>query len=362
MKQLYEDEKNHGKQPNQRMKPFLILRYLMEETDQDHAVSIEDIVAYLKEQGIYAERRSVYKDIKEINVAMRMVHPDDPLDHEEAAEYLQEDDEDCTIVYKHKTGYFVKNRIPDFDTIKLIAECIYAAKFIPERQCNYLIEDISSLLSVHQREMLKYNIHLVGRVRSRNKDIRNIIEKLNEAIRNKCKISFKYQKYVIQDVKKQVERRQGKQYTVSPFELIINDGNYYLLSYDDEKQDIRTYRVDRMKEVSVLEEKRAGTAKLKEIDLDSYVQRVFSMYGGEDKRVKIVFINSLLDTMIDRFGTEDAFYGVEDEKHAYISTHVEISDQFFGWLLGFGRKVRLAEPSDVVERFKWYLDKVRGMY
>lgn len=353
---------NHGKQPNQRMKPFLILRYLMEETDQDHAVSIEDIVEYLKEQGIYAERRSVYKDIKEINVAMRMLNPDDPLDHEDATEYLQEDDEDCTIVYKHKTGYFVKNRIPDFETIKLIAECIYAAKFIPERQCNNLIDDISALLSVHQREDLKRNIRVVGRVRSENKSIRNIIDKINQAIKTKCKITFKYQKYVIHDMKKQIERRHGSIYTVSPFELIINDGNYYLLSYDDDKKDIRTYRVDRMKEVNITDQKREGTEKFRDIKLDNYIQRVFSMYGGETKRVRIVFINSLLDTVIDRFGKKDAFYGVEDDRHSYISTYVEISDQFFGWLLGFGKKMRLVEPSDVVEEFKGYLDKIRDMY
>ena len=362
----YEEETSaksgHGKKPNQRMKHFLVLQYLMQETDQDHPATVEDITEYLKSQGIYAERRSVYKDIKEINIAMRMTDRDDPLPYDEAKEYAEDEPEENVIAYKHKSGYYVQKRLPDFDTVKLISECIYSAKFIPESQCEYLIEDISSLLSIHQREKLKCNVRLVGRVRSQNKAIRVIIDTVNDAIKHKQKISFKYQKYVIQDPKKQVERRHGEQYVVSPFELILNDGNYYLLSYDDKKKDIRTYRVDRMKDVCILDEKREGTEKFREINLDSYIQRVFSMYGGENKRVKLVFINSLLDSMIDRFGTKDVFYGVEDDKHSYLSAYVEVSDQFFGWLLGFGRRVRLVEPSAVVEDFKGYLDKIRGMY
>jgi predicted DNA-binding transcriptional regulator YafY len=176
------------------------------------------------------------------------------------------------------------------------------------------------------------------------------------------KISFKYLKHSISDMSKQVERRKGARYTVSPFQLLINDGNYYLLAFDDYAQDMRTYRVDRMKDIRFTDVPRDGDDIFKKIDLRTYTKRVFSMYGGKEERVDIQFITPLLDTVIERFGTTDTFYGLIDKDHFYVSTHVEISDQFFGWLSGFGKRAKLTAPLNVVEQYKAYLDKIRNMY
>ena len=75
----------------------------------------------------------------------------------------------------------------------------------------------------------------------------------------------------------------------------INEGNYYLLAFDDKAQDMRTYRIDRMKEVKLLEEPREGAEAFEAIDMESYTRRVFSMFGGQQKRVSVRFINPLLD-------------------------------------------------------------------
>ena len=175
------------------------------------------------------------------------------------------------------------------------------------------------------------------------------------------KITFKYLKYSIHDLKQQVERRKGATYKVSPYQLLINDGNYYLLAYDDYSQDMRTYRVDRMKDVSFTGEPRDGETVFAEIDLKSYTQRVFSMFGGEQKMVRLRCRNNLLDTVVDRFGT-DAIYMNAENYHFEVHAKVEISNQFFGWVLGFGRQMRILAPDDVVDQFKSYLDKVRSAY
>ena len=72
--------------------------------------------------------------------------------------------------------------------------------------------------------------------------------------------------------------------------------------------------------------------------------------------------NTLLDAVVDRFGTTDFQYAKVDDTHFSVSGYVEISDQFFGWLLGFGKRAKILYPNDVVEDFKAYLDKVREMY
>ena len=176
------------------------------------------------------------------------------------------------------------------------------------------------------------------------------------------KVSFKYLKHEISDVSHEVERRHGDKYIVSPYALLINEGNYYLLAVDERYKKPRTYRIDRMKEVSLTGEPRTGEAFFKDMDIRTYAQRVFGMYGGTKQLVTIRFITPLLDTAVERFGTKDAIYSKVDDRHFSVTANVEISDLFYGWLLGFGKRVKLVYPEDAVEGFKAYLDKVRGMY
>ena len=100
---------------------------------------------------------------------------------------------------------------------------------------------------------------------------------------------------------------------------------------------------------------------LKLIDkYDAYV--VFSMFGGEQERITIQFINPLLDTVVDRFGKKGMLYNVVDDRHFSITAPIEISDQFYGWVLGFGNKAKILKPQKVVDGFTAYLDKIRKLY
>lgn len=147
-----------------------------------------------------------------------------------------------------------------------------------------------------------------------------------------------------------MERRRGERYIVSPYKLLINDGNYYLLAFSEQAQALRTYRVDRMKDVKPLGEPREGAEAFAAINLKDYTKRTFSMFGGNTERVRMRFINALLDTSIERFGTAGVSYSQVDENHFTVAADVDISDQFFGWLLGFGKRVKLLEPQPVVEK------------
>ena len=176
------------------------------------------------------------------------------------------------------------------------------------------------------------------------------------------KISFKYLKHTITNVNQQVERRKGDRYVVSPYKLLINDGNYYLIAFVSDKKKMRTYRIDRMKEVTRIGEPREGESEFEMMDIKTYAQQTFGMYSGKQKRVSIRFINSLLDTAVERFGTKDAEYSMEDERHFRVNATVEISNQFYGWLLGFGKRAKLLYPMDEVENFKAYVQKIQDMY
>ncbi len=361
--------KGRGKKSNQKLKPYLVMQYLLKYTDENNVCTAKEISEYIQDTYyIAAERRSIYKDIEEINKAMLMV--ENEIDIDEAEKWLKDDeyDEEKFIVYnKHKKGFQVRRRFYDVYDIRLLAECVYSAKFLDKDQSERLANIVCDFVSEEQAESIRHEAFLTDRVKTNNKAVIENITTINEAMsrndRHKPeKISFKYLKYSISDVKQQAERRQGEKYIVSPFALLINDGNYYLLAFEDKSQKMRTYRVDRMKKVDRIHEPRDGEKVFAEIDLKSYTQRVFSMYGGKQERVTMRFINPLLDTVIDRFGTNNIQYQKVDDTHFSVSAPVEVSNQFFGWLLGFGKKAKITYPEKVVTQFAEYLDNIRNMY
>ena len=69
-------EAEHGKRNNHKMKPYFVLQYLLKNSDENHTKSAYDIMGYLEENGIVAERRSVYRDIEEINRANLILEED----------------------------------------------------------------------------------------------------------------------------------------------------------------------------------------------------------------------------------------------------------------------------------------------
>lgn len=377
------DEKiaaKHGKQVNQKLKPYVVLQYLLKHTDENNTRSANIIAAYLEDRGISAERRSIYRDIEDINRIMLMFQEDIDLDEVDAMfeEAKASGDEEAlndlkTVLYdKKKKGFYVRQRKFEVADMRLLAECVYAAKFIAEGQAKRLVDVICEFVSAKQAATIKHDAFLTDRVKTDNRSVMNNISAINDAMslhldgdpHTPEKITFKYLKYSIGDMSKQVERRRGQKYCVSPFKLLINDGNYYLLAFDNYSQKMRTYRVDRMKDIRFTNEPRDGEESFKEINLKTYTKRVFSMYGGQEETVTLRFINPLLDAVVDRFGRDlgGAIYEKDDENHFVVSAKVEISDQFFGWLLGFGKKAKIISPPSVVEQFKSYLDHVREMY
>lgn len=366
-------EAHHGKKPNQKIKPYVVLQYLLKYSDVNNLATAFDIIGFLEECGIEAERRSIYQDIKEINRVALMLQEECTLD--EADEMLADDTDDALklIVYdKSRKGFYIQDSVRQFDLsdIRLLAECVYSAKFIAEGQAKRLVDVVCGFVSEHQADKIRHNAFLTDRVKTNNRAVLNSIATINDAMSRRIdgkthkpeKITFKYLKYSINNLNEQIERRRGTTYKVSPFQLLINDGNYYLLAFDDHSQQMRTYRVDRMKDVALTKEPRDGDEVFSAIDIRTYSQRVFSMYGGKRELVTIRFISPLLDAVIDRFGTSGIQYSKDGEDHFRVTANVEISDQFFGWVLGFGRRAKLLYPDTVVDQFKDYLDRIRETY
>ena len=337
------------KSENQKLKTLYVAKFFLENSDENHAVSAGDIIDYLENEcGITADRRSIYRDI----AALR-------------------DNYGMDIEGGQGGRYRLASREFHIDDLKILAECVRAAKFISDAKSNEIIDSLESLCSVYEADQLKADVFLVDRVKTTQKGTLSILSTINAAMARKIdgkphepqKISFKYLHYHIDDLHSSVDARKGTVRKVSPFRLILNDGYYYLLAFDDQHQEIRSFRVDRMKEVKLLDEPRDGAEAFSKIDMSQYARRVFGMYGGEKQRVTLCFTNDLLDAVIDRFGKNGAvMYQVVDKNHFSVIVEVEISPVFFGWLCGFGNKVRIMQPAAVNQKFQDYLGKILYLY
>lgn len=361
-----ENDGARGKKPNQKLKPYLVLQYLLKHTDEENVISAEKIALNLNaDYGIDAERRSVYKDIEEINKILYMLENNcDIYEAEEAVLY----DENKAVIYdKSRKGFYVQQRQFDYTDILLLSECIYSSKFLNEGQTKRLIKAISELVSEKQAKEIQYDAIVTDRVKTNNSSVLNSITTLNKAMHKSSehipeKVNFKYLKCSINNLNQKVERRNGERYIVSPYKLLINDGNYYLLAFEERSQKMKTYRVDRMEDVKLMGEMLEGAEAYKAIDIETYSQRTFSMFGGNTENVTIRFRSHLLDTVVDKFGKKNVIYLKQDDEHFTVTTKVNVSGQFFSWLCGFGKMAKLISPVSVVDEFKNYIDNIRSSY
>lgn len=354
-------EKKQGhKGKGQKYKSLLVWDILLKKSDEDHALRLKDIQEHLAHYGISAERHSIKRDIDDILAVLnKEIDFDlDELEIEERDLLGYEVEYDASL-----HGYKVSRRPYDFEELRLLAECVRSSKFISKTQEGHLLAAIEGLCSEYQIEELQNEVYLVGRSKTTNKHIMGAMLTVNQAIRKNKKISFRYQKFTIQDRTQQVDRRKGALYTISPFKLIISDGYYYVLAWDSRRAKTMTYRLDRMKGVEILDTPREGNLEFSKINMETYTQEHFGMFSGEKKRVSLRFTNNLLDTIVDRFGTgADVFYRPDDETHFVVSADVAISDQFYGWLCGFRKMAKIISPPDVAADFQKFMSDIQGKY
>lgn len=330
-------------------RPLYIANYIKAKSDEGHWVSQKEILDYLYEEfGIMPDRKTIKRDITMLRDEMGM-------DIEEQPYY----------------GYRLLSREFELDDLKILAECVHAAKFISEKRTKDLIDVLCDFCSENQAKRLTREVYMCDRVKTTHDDTLRIINTIREAMhppRNSRgyyrgnRISFQYKTHPVSDVHKEIAKHDGKRYEVSPCHLIINDGNYYLLGWEHSTQKLHTYRIDRMQDVKILEERSVGSIH-RIPDVRSYLRRTFLMYNGKQIKVKMRFENILIDPVIDKFGVGfGAEYCPDGDNHFIVTTEVEACDQFFAWLCGFGTKAKLIGPKNIVTEYREHLKTILSVY
>lgn len=321
----------------QRLKLLYIMQFLFEKTDEEHVATTQELIDFLMENGISAERKSIYTDI----------------------DLLIDYGMDIIQVRERPGGYYLASRQFELAELKLLVDAVQASKFITTKKSRELIGKLESLCSKAQARQLHRQVVVTNRIKTVNENIYYNVDMIYNAIAENVKIRFQYFDWNVD--KKMELRREGMYYIVSPWLLTWDDENYYLIAFDDRSRMIRHYRVDKMLRIALLTEKREGKSEFEDFDIAGYARKTFGMFAGDEETVTLSCDNSLTGVMIDRFGKEAAMRK-KDENRIQVRVKVAVSRQFFGWLVGLGPSVKIEGPGQVAEAFQKYLKEILKNY
>lgn len=282
---------------NQKLKLLYLKQFFEEKTDEEHPATMPDILAYLKEHGVEAERKSIYTDLTALADFGMDVRKDE---------------------YGKSYQWF--DREFELPEVKLIIDSVASSKFLSEKKSETLIKKLGKLVSEHQRKELRRQVRVMGRAKTMNNSVLINTDAIHSAIAANTTVKFKYFHY---DLK--LERnysRKGEVFEVSPWALLYDNDNYYLLAYTE--GDFRTYRVDRMANVEQGINERQGREEFEKMDMPAYSKATFGMYNGKQEQVTMVFHNRMLDTVIDQFGRE-VWLSKVDDWHFKVTVTVAVS-------------------------------------
>ncbi|MBO5570585.1 MAG: transcriptional regulator [Clostridia bacterium] len=322
----------------QKVKLLKLMELLRQETDEDHPIATSEICQRLGEMGISCERRTVGKDMKTLRA--------------QGFEIMSE-------LRGHENCYWISDRSFELPELKILMDAVQAALFIPEDKTEELVAKIAALGGSHQAELLRGNIIRFNTRKHSNHAVYYNVQAIEEAIREKKKISFRY--FDLDENLEKAYRMEGGRYHAEPVSLIYEENNYYLLSFSRKYDRMLNYRVDRMDTVRVEDEAVSDEAQRKIQRAGTMVEEAFRMYQGETHAVTLQFHDKLIGMLYDKFG-EDLRIRRLDGHTCETRVNVQLSPPFWGWLFMLREDLRITAPAELIEEFRMQLAAANQLY
>lgn len=176
---------------NQKLKLFYLLKIMLEKTDEDHRLTVNEILAELEKYDVTAERKTIYKDMEALEVM------DIEIESEKEG---------------RSNYYHVTNRPFELPELKLLVDAIQSSKFITEKKSNELIKKLENLVSKYEARELQRQVYVSGRIKTMNESIYYNVDAIHTAIAENKKIIFQYFQW---NVKKEMELRHDGNFIIS---------------------------------------------------------------------------------------------------------------------------------------------------
>lgn len=317
----------------QKMKLLYLMRILERETDPKKGLSMPQIIERLEQEGISAERKSIYRDIqalKEVGFDVQKL-PTRPVEY---------------VLVRSELG---------LDDVMMLVDIVQSSRFVTESKSNKLVKSLKGLVSDRERKLLAKRVHVEGRIKSQTESVFRNVDIIHEALQRRRKVRFLYYSYGT-DLKR-TPRHEGRNYELTPVKVIFADGNYYLAAFDDADGKIKTYRIDRMELLQVAAGAAARNDQIANYEYEDFAFRSFGMFDGKPESITLRADSSIMNVIVDRFGRQVEVLKSTDS-YAEIRVSVLVSPQFFGWIAGLDGAVRIKTPKRVGAQYQEWLESL----
>lgn len=302
-----------------------LLRFLYQQTDEAHAVTVSEMIEYLKSKGIPSVRQTVYTDLEALDTAGI----------------------DIVQIKSTQNRYFIGSRIFEYPELKMLVDAVASSKVISAKKSQALIQKLGQLTSIQQAEQLQRLASLSSRVKPHNEKVYYIIDSIQTAILDQHQISFQYYEYTPE--KKKILKHDGYRYILDPYALEWKNDHYYLIGYSHKHKGIAHFRVDRLTSVEPLDSK---FQPMPDFDVAAYTNKMVDMFAAEHaEQVKLLCSNELMRVIIDHYG-EDIEISPYDDTHFTVIIEVNPSGTFYGWVFKFMGKMRILSPQSCVDKMQ----------
>ncbi len=335
---------------SKKMIPLCILDILRKHTDEDHTLDQKDIIELLrKEYGLEVERKAIRSNI------VKLIEMDFPISYKET-------EREGNNIW---SDYWLERDFTDSE-LRLMIDGILFSNHIPHKQRMKLVEKIEGLSSEYFKSHVRH-IATLPDAGDSNKQIFNNIAVLDEAIEKKRKVSFQY---LDMDTDKKMLPKKEKSgeirtYVVSPYQMAAKDGKYYLICNRDQYDAISNYRIDRISDIKVTDERNRPFKELmnangQDLNLGEYMREHIYMYSGGETRVRFRIVRRMVTDVVDIFGKDVRFEDVTDD---YVTVSATVTEKaMIQFAQNYAPDVVILEPQRMVDEMKDWIKKVRKVY
>ncbi len=326
------------KKENQKLKLLYLAKIFREKTDEEHGITLQEITSELARYDISATRKTLYSDI----------------------ELLRDFGMDIGGEQRNNNYYYsLLSRDFELPELKLLVDAVQSSKFVTVKKSNELIKKLEGLVSMYQASQVQRQVVVSDRIKAMNESIYYNVDMLHEAINTNSMVNFVYYEWNLK--KELVPRTNGVKKNISPWALLWDDENYYLVAYDEEAGDIRHYRVDKMGKIEVTANARSGKEYFAKVNTAQYAKRVFGMFNGKVEHVTLELENRLVGVILDRFG-KDVMIIPQGKEHFRVHIDAVVSNMFLSWIIGLGSGAKIVAPEHVVDRMKEEIKRLQEQY
>lgn len=312
---------------------------LIQKTDENHSISMQDILFYMEMEGCSCSDDSIRRYIRQLQEQL---------------------DLDVISTQGRNAQYYIGTKLLEIEEMKLIVDSINASNFIEKSVADKMIGKLKSTMSEHEVKELDRSVLGVNIAKADNKKILINVNLIQEALKKDIQISFDYMYW---NKNKKLVKKREKKYIMNPWALIWANDRYYLFCYKKMNDNVGlkecVYRVDKLDNIELIDKRREGREKFRSFNASTYVSRHMGMFTGEEKTITVRVTENLIGAFIDQYGKR---IQIEEELEGkfLITFNACPSDLLLGWLIGL-KDVEVVYPdsvkTNIKELIKYNMDK-----